>query len=204
MWRQISGYEGYYEVSDDGMVRSVDRYITESTGRKRFLRGSIMKLTNASGRKDSDGYLVVNLHKDHKSSVNSVHVLVANAFIPNPYNKPTVNHKDGNKHNNSVSNLEWASYSENNSHAVDNGLRHPRGVPVDQYTVDGEFVASYKSVTEAARATGFSRGAISHCVHGRSITSSGYIWKPKSEGQTTIPNGSTQEDELLAEAQRPL
>lgn len=184
MWRQIEGYEGYYEVSDEGSVRSVDRFITDSNGNTRFLRGSIMKLSEATSRDNTNGYLVVNLHKNHKSSVIPVHVLVANAFIPNEQNKPTVNHKDGNKHNNRVSNLEWSSYSENNTHAIETGLRKPRGTKVEQYTTSGEYVATYKSVTEAARKTGFSRGGISHCVNGRSSTSSGFVWKLSSIGKS--------------------
>lgn len=180
MWRQIEGYEGYYEVSDDGMVRSVDRFITDSTGKTRFLRGAMMKLSESRGRNNTEGYLVVNLHKNHRSNVIPVHILVANAFIPNTQNKPTVNHKDGNKHNNVVSNLEWSSYAENNTHAIITGLRKPRGVAVEQYTISGEYVATYKSVTEAARATGFSRGGISHCIHGRTTISFGFVWKLSS------------------------
>lgn len=190
MWRQIEGYEGYYEVSDEGSVRSVDRFITDSNGNTRFLRGSIMKLSEATRRDNTNGYLVVNLHKNHKSSVIPVHVLVASAFIPNEQNKPTVNHKDGNKHNNRVSNLEWSSYSENNTHAIETGLRKPRGTNVEQYTTSGEYVATYKSVTEAARKTGFSRGGISHCVNGRSSTSSGFVWKLSSIGKSNdYPDG---------------
>lgn len=204
MWKQIEGYEGYYEVSDSGDVRSVDRYITDSTGKVRFLRGSIMKLSEQKNKNRRDGYLVVNLHKNHTMNVTPVHILVANAFIPNTNNMPVVNHKDGNKHNNNVSNLEWCSYADNNIHALNCGLRSPRGVAINQYTTTGEYVGSYKSVTEAARRTGFSRGAISHCIHGRTSSSFGYIWKLQSESQTTIPKGSTQEDELPAEAQRPL
>lgn len=207
MWKSIQGYEGYYEVSDSGEVRSLDRYVTELTGKhagnKRFLKGAMMKLTVGKTQRKTKGYLVVNLRKNHTSWVVPVHVLVARAFIPNPDNMPTVNHKDGNKLNNHVSNLEWASYSENNSHAINTGLRNPRGVCVSQYTLDGVYVATYKSATEAARQTGFSRGAISHCINGRTKQAFGYVWKKQSESQTTIPQGSTQGDELPAEAQRP-
>lgn len=207
MWKTIKEYEGYYEVSDDGRVRSLDRFIKNKSGlfsgRERFLAGSEMKLTESSGRKDEQGYLVVNLHKDGISSVIPVHILVANAFIPNPHNLPTINHIDGDKHNNSVSNLEWASYADNNIHALINNLRRPRGVAVQQFTMDGDLLKTYKSVTQAAKETGVSRGMISHCVNGRLESASGYKWKKLLESQTTIPKGSTQEDELPAEAQRP-
>lgn len=208
MWKSIQGYEGYYEVSDSGEVRSLDRYVADTTGKhagkNRLLKGSMMKLTEGKTSRKEGGYLVVNLRKNHTSRVVPVHVLVARAFIPNPDNMPTVNHKDGNKLNNNVSNLEWVSYSENNVHALRTGLRSPRGNAIIQYTLDGDYVATYKSATEAARITGFSRGAISHCLNGRASQSFGYIWRKQSESQTTIPQGSTQEDELPAEAQRPL
>lgn len=204
MWKQIEGYEGYYEVSDSGEVRSLDRYIVDSTGKKRLLKGSVMKLTESKTKRKGNGYSVVNLRKNHTSWVVPVHVLVARAFIPNPYDMPTVNHKDGDKQNNCVSNLEWVSYSDNNAHALRTGLRNPRGNVIIQYTLDGEYVATYKSACEAERVTGFSRGAISHCLNGRTNQSFGYVWRKQSESQTTIPQGSTQEDELPAEAQRPL
>ena len=207
MWKQIHGYEGYYEVSDSGEVRSMDRYVVNTRGRDigkaRLLKGSMMRLTEGKGRGDGDGYLVVNLRKDGKSSVCLVHILVAKAFLDNPDNLPTVNHIDGNKQNNCVSNLEWASYADNNIHALKNGLRSPRGNAIIQYTIDGKYVATYKSACEAARETGFSRGAISHCLNGRTSQSFGFVWKKQSESQTTIPQGSTREDELPVEAQRP-
>lgn len=203
MWKQITGYEGYYEVSDAGMVRSVDRYITDVNGVTRLLKGSEMKLSESVQKDRAEGYPVVNLRKNNTSLVTPVHVLVAKAFIPNPNNLPTVNHIDGNKKNNRVENLEWASYAENNTHALIHGLRHPRGNMVDQYTIDGKYIATYKSACEASRETGFSRCGISHCLNGRSRQSSGFVWKKRSESQTTIPKGSTQEDELPAEAQRP-
>ena len=207
MWREITGYEGYYEVNERGQVRSVDRYVTESTGankgRRRFLRGKIMKLTETSSRDKSSGYLVVDLHKNGVSKIIPVHVLVAASFIPNTNNLPTVNHIDGNKHNNNVENLEWSSFADNNTHALLHHLREPRGVAVMQYTLEGIPIQKYCSVSEAARITGISRGMISHCVNGRAKSVSGYIFEKLSESQTTIPYGSTQEDELPAEAQRP-
>lgn len=202
MWKSINGYEGYYEISDSGAVRSLSRYVTENTGKHtgklRLLKGAEMKLT-----KSPSGYYVVNLHKNHVSRVAPVHVLVAEAFIPNPGHKETVNHIDGNKENNNASNLEWATYGENNIHALENKLREPRGTAIQQYTMDGKLVACYRSVTEAARVNGFSRGGISHCVNNRTSSSSGYVWRKQSESQTTIPHGSTWEDELPMEAQRP-
>ena len=161
-----------------------------------------MKAVTSYGR-DGNGYLVVNLHKNSASNVIPVHTIVAQAFIPNNNNLPTVNHIDGDKHNNRVENLEWASYSTNNSHALITGLRNPRTNPINQYAADNSFIRSFNSVSEAARVTGISRGMISHCIHGRAKYAGGFIWIKVSESQTTIPQGSTREDELPVEAQRP-
>ena len=201
MWKEIKGYEGYYEVSDNGEVRSLDRFIPHSDGSLHFRKGQTMKQTPSTGRDGSQGYLVVNLRKNHMSWVAQVHRLVAMAFIPNPHNLPTVNHIDGNKHNNKVSNLEWVSYGDNNIHALSNGLRQPRGVKILQYSLDGDFINCYRSVCEASRITGCSRGGISHCINGRCSTSNGFIWRKLLGSATTIPQGSTTEDELPLEAQ---
>ncbi len=204
MWKQISGYEGYYEVSDDGMVRSIDRYITDSTGKTRLLTGKPMKQTEASvGDRDTDGYFVVNLHKSHKSFVVPVHRLVAEAFIDNPNNYPTVNHKDGNKHNNAVDNLEWASYSMNNIHALNHGLRDPRGCVIVQKDTDGNVVGVYKSVCEASRCTGIGRSIISHCANGRVNTAGGFLWEKVEKCNDYLEYESTLEDELPMEVQEP-
>lgn len=205
MWKEIKGYEGYYEVSNEGRVRSLTRTILDSRGVLRTLSGSEMKLSESTHRdRGGDGYFVVNLRRDHTSNVCPVHRLVAEAFIPNDDNLPTVNHKDGDKHNNHVSNLEWASYADNNIHALEHNLRQPRGNRIAQYSLDGSLVSTYQSTCEAARQTGISRGMISHCLNGRCNKADGFVWKKLSESATTIPQGSTQEDGLPAEAQRPL
>ena len=208
MWKDIEGFEGYYQVSDEGKVRSLDRYVAYSrgknAGRTRLLRGKEMKLTESkSNERGNQGYLVVNLRKNCNSSVIPVHSLVAKAFVQNEHGLPTINHIDGNKHNNHVSNLEWASYADNNIHALTNGLRNPRGVMINQYSIDGIFIRSFRSVTEASKVLGLSRCSISHCVNGRQLTYAGYIWKKVPEGQTTISSESTSGDELPMEAQRP-
>ncbi|MPM51848.1 hypothetical protein SDC9_98599 [bioreactor metagenome] len=182
-WKPIVGYEGYYEVSNTGLVRSLDRVITDKNGVSYLRPGKEMKLSESASRSTKEkGYLVVNLHKNCVSDVRYVHSLVANAFLHNPSNLPTVNHKDGNKHNNNVDNLEWASFGENNIHALKKELRSPRGNPIIQYTIDGEHIATFKSNMEASRQTGVSRGGINHCINGRTKTSGGFVWRKVSEG----------------------
>ena len=109
LWKNITGYEGLYQVSCDGLVRSLDRYIKDKRARKRFVRGRLLK----PERCKSTGYLYVNLHKDGVVRHCTVHRLVAQAFIPNPNNLPCVNHKDEIRHNNCVDNLEWITNMDN-------------------------------------------------------------------------------------------
>ena len=110
-WKDIAGYKGYYQISNYGHVRSLDRYISDKNGKVRFLKGQDMKLSNQKGRKNDDSkYLVVNLKMQGTAKVFSVHRLVAEHFIPNPNKLPTINHKDGNKSNNIYINLEWATF----------------------------------------------------------------------------------------------
>ena len=110
---KIKQYPGY-RVTTDGRVHSVDRYVVDSIGRRRFFPGKLL-----TAKTDTSGYRTVRLSgKDVR-----IHRLVAQAFIPNPDNKPEVNHKDGNKANNHKDNLEWATRMENMQHAVRTGLQ---------------------------------------------------------------------------------
>ena len=106
IWKDIEGYEGYYQVSNFGNVRSVDRVIEYSDGVKRLRKGRILK-----PYKNRDGYLTCDLRKNSKHKISKIHRLVSEAFIPNPSNLPEVNHKDEDKTNNCVDNLEWCTRS---------------------------------------------------------------------------------------------
>ena len=108
LWKPIIGYEQSYKVSDTGLIKSIKRNV-------------ILKAGVAS-----HGYLTVSLWRNGKGKTHNVHRLVAEAFIPNPFNFPETNHKDGNKLNNAVKNLEWCSYSHNLNHAYKNNL-HQQG-----------------------------------------------------------------------------
>ena len=108
IWRDIKGYEGLYQVSNLGRVKSLERYVKGKDG-LRLVKEIIMSISVCR----TNGYFKVILHKDGKQKRYQVHRLVAEAFIPNPDNLPIVNHKDENKINNCVWNLEWCTYSYN-------------------------------------------------------------------------------------------
>lgn len=114
VWKQILGYENMYEVSNQGRIRSLPRYVKDiKKKRTRFFKGRFINLSYDS----NTGYFKVQLSKDNVKNKVFVHRLVASAFIPNPENKPTVNHKDGVKINNYIDNIEWCTYSENTLHS---------------------------------------------------------------------------------------
>jgi len=128
---------------------------------------------------DKDGYEKVGFSKDGRMRQYFVHRLVALAFIENPHDYPSVNHKDENKQNNAVENLEWCTVAYNNGYADGHARRgKKRWVPVSQYTMDGEYVATYDCIKNAAHAVGArSHANISSCCSGNRKTANGYRWK---------------------------
>ena len=114
-WKDIAGYEGRYQISNLGRVKTVERYKSDGRRQREAIRKSQI---------DHQGYEFVLLFNGIKNCRHSVHVLVARAFIPNPHDKPQINHIDGDKTNNDVCNLEWCTASENQRHAVRTGLSH--------------------------------------------------------------------------------
>ena len=163
IWKAIAGYEGIYEVSDLGRVKSL-KY-----GKERILKPG----------GDPHGYLRVSLCKDGQKKPSLVHRLVSEAFIPNPNNLETVNHKDEVKTNNTVSNLEWMSIGDNNNYGTHNkrvSEAHSKKVQMlDKST--GELLATFPSTIEAERVTGINHSHISKCCNGKLKSAGGYIWR---------------------------
>lgn len=176
IWKDISGYDGLYQVRNLGNVKSLNY---NHTGKPK----------NLSIKKHHTGYRMVTLcrNKTHKNL--NIHFLVAHAFIENHDNKPCVNHIDGNKANNCVSNLEWVSYSENTRHAIRTGLRadsnmigrkgrlNPLSRPIYQYTKSSQLVKKWLSISDAARNLNCSPSSIINNAKGRTKSLRGYIWK---------------------------
>lgn len=164
IWKDIEGYEGLYQVSNIGRVKSVRKNI-------------ILKSQIASNGYERVVLSVNNISKDY-----SVHRLVATAFISNPNNYPIVNHKDENRTNNCVGNLEWCTQKYNVNYGTGNKRRaRSQSKKVLQFKPDGTFVKEWESIREIERMTGYSSGYISACCRNIRKTAYGYLWKYKKE-----------------------
>lgn len=170
-WKDIEGYEGFYQVSNKGRVKSLPR-----TVKKRGiveLKGRILR-----PKIDKEGYLLVGLHKDGKQKFMSVHRLVARAFILNQNNYPQVNHIDEDKSNNYVFNLEWCTnkYNVNYGTCIER-MRRSKMKKVAQYTLEGRLVKIWDSITSVQKEMGWSLYAISLACTGVTKSSKGFLWK---------------------------
>lgn len=168
IWKDIKGYEGYYHVSNLGRVRSLDRYVAtvgNSSG-QRLIKGKL-KEQNDWNAKNGGSYYAVILSKNNISVRYAVHRLVAEAFIPNPDNLPCINHKDENKHNNNVDNLEWCTVEYNNTY----GTARERGsektkMAVLKFNLDGTLIKRYEGLGIASKEENVSKGNLENvCVH---------------------------------------
>lgn len=150
IWKPVKDYEGHYEISSFGRVKSLPRMRKSRGGSFASLQGRMMKL-----KVNKYGYQTVHLLDHGKAIWPSVHRLVAEAFIPNPDGKLTVNHRDADKKNNFISNLEWATHSEQMIHAVNNELLEVRGSPKFTKAMKKEmydyFVLTDCSISDLAR-----------------------------------------------------
>lgn len=183
IWKDIAGYEGYYQVSSLGDVKTTGRYRIKR-GYSHFYAEKILKkdLDNRSG------YFMVTLYMEGVSRHVSIHRLVCSAFHENVENKPCVNHIDGIKTNNYPENLEWCTYSENLIHSFKTGLKsptwlgkfgkdNPTSKSVSMFTMENEFIRSFGSSLEAQRETGVNNNSIRQCIRGRYRHAGNYIWK---------------------------
>lgn len=172
-WRDVAGYEGMYQVSDQGRVKSLERVVIRNNSQKLPIKERILKPAFNGG-----GYLFVVLCAGGKTRMFSVHRLVCQAFHENPENKLDVNHINEDKTDNRACNLEWCTRREN----LNFGTRNVRAgkalsKPVGQYTRDGDLVKVWPSTKEAERQAGFNHGNISEVANGNRKTAHGFIWK---------------------------
>ena len=170
MCKDIKGYEGLYAVNEKGEIKALERKVKKGdcwVTKKECLKNFALHR----------GYLKVRLSKNGKAKTYRVHRIVAEAFIENPNNYTEVNHIDEDKTNNCVENLEWCDREHNIEHSIKSGKFIIRAV--SQYDLEGNFIKTYKSVSEAERETSIPRTHICKCVLGRygHKTAGGYIWK---------------------------
>ncbi len=190
VWKKIENIGvDYYEVSNLGRVRSLDRIITYKDGLKVPYFGKILKLGN------SVGYPNVAIGIAGNKKQIKVHRLVAEAFLPKIEGKNYINHKDSNRKNNCVENLEWCTSQENFLHAMQNGrwkpschrntksmlgkfgAEHNRSKAVIQYDLQGKQIARFGGTREAGRITGAIPELIAKCCRGERNSHKSYIWK---------------------------
>jgi hypothetical protein len=172
-WKEIENTDGRYLISDEGKVFSAVS--------NRLIKNQI----------SNKGYERVELNMDGVVRRESVHRLVAAAFIPNPNNYPIVNHKDENPRNNRADNLEWCTYKYNTNYGsclekisrnttYKSGSENPRSMPVFQFTTDGKLVGNYESAYIAAEALNLNAKSISKARKGQLKVYAGYVWSSES------------------------
>jgi len=164
IWRDIKNYEGIYEVSKLGRIKSISRNGTIKENR-------ILKPNKVMG------YSQIVLYKNNKREYKKIHRLVAETFIPNLENKREVNHKDGNKTNNCVDNLEWVTTSENQLHSyyeLKNNIKS-----VIQLSLNNEIIKEWESIAKVEQELKISNADICKCCKGKRKTAGGYKWRYK-------------------------
>lgn len=177
-WKPIINYEETYDVSIYGDIKSKARinYMGYHF-KERMLKHAV----------DRNGYARVYLTKYGKTKSKLVHRLVAEAFIPNPDNLPEVNHKDENKLNNSVDNLEWCTHKYNSNYGTRVSKIIPKTIdktrkPVNQYDLNGNLIKTWYSMNEASGTLNITQQNISKCCKGQRQKAGGYVWKYAKEG----------------------
>lgn len=203
IWRDVTGYEGLYEVSSLGRVRSLDKIVNGKCGSTRLLRGRVLKPA-----KDGGGYLFVKLSKDNKVAMFKVHRLVAMAFqdICGEYRKELeVDHRNCCRTDNRAINLHWVTRKENNNnpltlqHFFDSnkgknkgekcywygkfGKEHHRSIPIMQYDLQGNFIAEFDCTQEVERKLGICHGMVLRVLKGQRNHTHGYIFRYKEQSQ---------------------
>lgn len=159
IWKDIKNYEGLYQVSNLGRVKNKEDMIMKQ-------------------RVNPDGYYRINLYKNGNRQTVLIHRLVAQAFINNPNEYNCINHKDENKLNNKVENLEWCTHEYNVAYGTARlrGALHTKK-PIEQYTLDGVFVKRYDGIIDAQKELGTSSYSLIKCLKGKKESFYNYIWK---------------------------
>lgn len=191
-WRDIEGYEGLYKISSLGKIKSLERKIACKNCTERIIKEKIIKQSHGIKNKT---YLRASLSKNGSKKTYLVHRLVADAFILNPESKLEINHKDCNKLNNNINNLEWCTHKENVNHAWESGLMEKTRTlglknlndfsqkirkPVLQYDLNGKLIKEHLSQVQAEKSLGKGNtGNVGRCCRGELKIVYGFIWRFK-------------------------
>ena len=199
IWKDIEGYEGLYQASNLGRVKSLDRIVVTKTNISRLMKGKVLTIVP-----DPNNYMKVLLSKEGKQQIYLVHRLVAQAFIPNPDNKPEIDHINTDRTDNRVENLQWVTRKENCNNPLTKEkiaafdrtrvfstetrqkislalkgkikkLRQKTMKPILQLSLNGDIVKRWDSATQAQKELGITN--ISDCLRLRCKTAGGYVWK---------------------------
>lgn len=193
-WRDIPHYEGLYQVSNLGQIRSIDRFVRRGIGTTKMLKGIILNPLF-----QRNGYIFVILSKNGKTKRMAIHRAVALAFIPNPDNKSEVNHINEDKRDNRVSNLEWITIHDNRCYGTRiergianrdqtgkkngmfgrKGAMNPQSRKILQYDLSGNFIREYENIRIAAEMTNSNPSSISRVAKGYIKQTNSFIWRYK-------------------------
>ena len=181
IWKDIEGYEGLYQVSNVGRVKSLPR-LNLCVDKTYIRKGKVLK-----GLSDKNGYLYVLLSKGGVQRKFLIHRLVAKHFIQNPQNFPQVNHKNEIVDDNRLENLEWCDCAYNIRYGT--GIKRRAKLQTNrhgakevlQFTLDGKFIREFPSTMEIVRVYGFRQSHINECCLGKAKSSYGYVWKYKDK-----------------------
>jgi hypothetical protein len=176
IWLPIKEAKTEYAISNMGRFKSLDRRIVRSDGQYRKYKSVIIAY-----HPDKDDYFTYTIHLSNNPIYVKIHRLVATAFIPNPLNKPEVNHKNGNKRDNRAKNLEWVTEEEHREHTrkfIKHSLPYT-AKKVIQFSKKGEALKEWDSIGKAARALSIRHCCISRCLAGKVKTAGGFVWIKK-------------------------
>lgn len=174
IWKDVRDFEGIYQVSNLGRLKALEREVLVCGGATRRIPEHIIK-----PMKCKNGYYEASFSLKQRRTVRLLHRVVADAFIPNPFNLPEVNHKDENIANCRADNLEWCTSKYNANYGTRNArmmvLRKTKRVA--QRTKDGEFINCFKSIADAERVTGVDNTTITRACKGKQKTAGGFVWQ---------------------------
>ena len=171
IWKDIEGYEGLYQISSLGKVKSLPKITFNAKGQYKT-KERILKYG-----KNQYGYFQISLWKDGKRKNKPIHKLIATMFIPNPKKYKIINHIDGNKQNNNIQNLEWCTQKHNVKEAYRLGLTSKRYKSVNQYDLHNNFIKTWKSIAEINKKLKIDESSIVRCCKGRQNKAGNYIWR---------------------------